>query len=94
VLWLVPAACREHSSVTTAGGLVVLDPSGKPTPRLRARVLREELEDRLQRLQELEQWIKQSAGDDVHERGRADKVAVAIDLLRLATDALELAGGE
>jgi hypothetical protein len=32
----------------------MLDAAGKPAPRLQARVLREELEDRLQRLQDLE----------------------------------------
>jgi len=50
----------------------MLDPTGKPTSRLRASVLREELEDRLQRLQDLERWIKDSAGTDNHERIRAD----------------------
>src|SRR2546428_11560512 len=34
---------------------------------------------RLQRLQELEHWIKESAGGDKRERVRADAVAVAID---------------
>jgi len=34
----------------------MLGPSGKPTPRLRASVIREELSDRLARLQELERW--------------------------------------
>ena len=72
----------------------MLDPTGKPTSRLRASVLREELEDRLQRLQDLERWIKDSAGTDNHERIRADAVAVAIDHLRQAMDALELASRE
>src|SRR5207302_11158834 len=41
-----------------AAGRLMLDPTGKPAPRLRASVLRE-LEGRLQRLQELEHWIKE-----------------------------------
>ena len=54
----------------------MLDPTGKSTPRLRARVLREELEDRLQCLQELERWIKEGAGADNRERVRgADELA-------------------
>jgi hypothetical protein len=57
----------------------MLDPNGKPTPRLRASVLREELEGRLQRLQGLEHWAKESAGADDRERVRGDAVAVAID---------------
>jgi hypothetical protein len=44
-----------------AAGRLMLDRTGKPTPRLRASVLREELEGRLQRLQEVEHWIKESA---------------------------------
>ncbi len=40
----------------------MLDPAGKPTPRLRASVLREEPEGRLQHMQQLESWIKESAG--------------------------------
>src|SRR6266516_3544794 len=48
----------------------MLDRTGKPTPRLQASVLREELEGRLQRLQELEHWIKESAGADSRERAR------------------------
>ena len=57
----------------------MLDRTGKPTARLRASVLREELEVRLQRLQELEHWIKERAGADNRERVCADAVAVAID---------------
>ena len=72
----------------------MLDRNGKPTPRLRACVLREELEGRLQRLQELEHWINESAGADNRERVRADAVAVAIDHVRQAMDALELASGD
>ena len=72
----------------------MLDRTGKPTPRLPASVLREELEGRLQRLQELEHWIKESAGADNRERVRADAVAVAIDHVRQAMDALELASGD
>jgi hypothetical protein len=52
--------------------------------------LREELEGPLQRLQELERWIKESAGDNNRERVRADAVAVAIEHVRQAIDALEL----
>jgi len=69
----------------------MLDATGKPTPRLRARVLREEFEGRLRRLQYLERWIKESAGTDNREQVRADAVAVAIEHLRQAVDALELA---
>ena len=72
----------------------MLDRTGKPTPRLRASVLREELEGPLQRLQELEHWIKESAGADNRELVRADAVAVAIDHVRQAMDALELASGD
>ena len=72
----------------------MLDRTGKPTPRLRASVLREELKGRLQRLQELEHWIKERAGADNRERVRADAVAVAIDHVRQAMDALELASGD
>ena len=46
---------------------------------------------RLQRLQELEHWIKESAGADNRERVRGDAVAVAIDHVQQAMDALELA---
>ena len=56
--------------------------------------LREELEDRLQRLQELARWIKESAGADNRERVHADAVAVAIEHVRQAMDALELASRE
>ena len=70
----------------------MLDRTGKPIPRLRASVLREELESK--RLQELEHWIKESAGADNRERVRADAVAVAIDHVRQAMDALELASGD
>jgi hypothetical protein len=52
--------------------------------------LREELEGPLQRLEELERWIKESAGDNNRERVRADAVAVAIEHVRQAIDALEL----
>jgi hypothetical protein len=67
-----------------------LDPAGKPVARLRALLLRQELEGPLQRLQELERWIKESAGDNNRERVRADAVAVAIEHVRQAIDALEL----
>ena len=72
---------RAHglSALGAAAGRLMLDRTGRPTPRLRASVLREELEGRLQRLQELEHWIKESAGADNRERVRADAVAVAID---------------
>ena len=73
---------------------LMLDPSGKPTPRLRASVLREELAGRLERLHDLERWIKQSAGADNRERVRADAVAVAIEHVQQAMDALELASRE
>jgi hypothetical protein len=72
-------------------GRLMLDRVGNPTPRLRASVLRQELEGRLERLQELEHWIKEGAGGNSHERLRADAVAVATDHVRQAMDALELA---
>src|SRR5712691_12553091 len=91
--------CRTEISSSRSGligawaaaGRLMLDRTGKPTPRLRASVLREELEGRLQRLQELEHWIKESAGADNRERVCADAVAVAIDHVQQAMDALELA---
>ena len=72
----------------------MLDPSGKPTPRLRASTLREELEGRLPRLQDLKRWIDETAGDNLRERTRADQVAVAIEHVQAAMDALELASKE
>ena len=48
----------------------------------RASVLREELEGQFARLQDLERWIKESAGSDNRERVRADAVAVAIEHLQ------------
>ena len=75
-------------------GRLMLDRVGKPTPRLRASVLREELEERLHRLQELERWTKGSAGADNRERVRGDAVAVAIEHVQQAMDALELASQE
>jgi hypothetical protein len=62
--------------------------------RQRARMLRTEFEGQLAHLEELERWIKQTAGDDNHERIRADAVAVAMEHLRQAIDALELASQE
>jgi len=41
--------------------------------------------------EELEHWIKENAGGDNREGVRADAVAVAIDHVRQAVDALELA---
>ena len=72
----------------------MLDSSGKPTLPLQASVLREELEDRLPRLQYLERWIKQNAGSDDRERRRADSVADAIEHLQRAIDALGIASQE
>jgi hypothetical protein len=72
----------------------MLDPSGKPTPRLRASVIREELSDRLARLQELERWIRESADQDVRERLRAGSVALAIEHLEVAMAALLRASEE
>jgi len=69
---------------------LMLDPADRPTPRLRASVLREELEERLQRLQELESWIKRALARTTASPC-ADTVAVAIEHLRQAMDALELA---
>ena len=49
------------SAPGATAGRLMLDRTGKPTPRLRASVLREEgLEGRLQRLKELEHWIKRA----------------------------------
>jgi len=72
----------------------MLDATGKPTPRARAHALREELEGRLQRLEELERWINETADGNNHELLRADAVAVAIDRVRQAMDALEEASRE
>lgn len=72
----------------------MLDAIGKPTPRLQASTLREELEGRLERLQELERWIKAADVTDNRELTRADAVAIAIEHLRQAMDALELAAKE
>jgi hypothetical protein len=72
-------------------GKLMLDRIRQPTPRLRASVLREELEGRLQRLQELKHWIKESSGGDNRERVRADAVAVATDHVQQAMGALEVA---
>ena len=66
--------------------LYVLSPS--------ARVLREELESRLRRLKDLETGLKQSAGTDNREQIRADAVAIAIEHLQQAIDALEVASRE
>jgi hypothetical protein len=72
----------------------MLDPTGKPTPRLRTSVLREELEGQLEQLQELERWIKESADRDVRERLRAGSVALAIEHLQIAIAALIRASEE
>ena len=82
----------------------MLDPTGKPTPRLRARVLREELEGRLERLQELERWLREPENPDPHPQSatyhytpgtsrqvRADAVAAAIEHVQQAMDALKVA---
>jgi hypothetical protein len=94
--WQVPSgsgvACMaEPRSSPTRRRPEMLDPTDQPIPRLRASVLREELEGLLERLQELESWIKESAGCDNHELVRADAVAIAIEHLRQAIDALEMA---
>ncbi len=70
----------------------MLDAAGKPTPRLRASVLREELEGRLQRLEELKRWTQGIPEEDERGQLRVDQVAAAIEHVRLAMDALELAG--
>jgi len=72
----------------------MLDATGKPTPRLQAHTLREELAGRLQRLDELERWINETADGNNRELLRADAVAVAIDRVRQAMDALEEASRE
>jgi hypothetical protein len=70
------------------------EPPRKLTPRLRASILREELEYRLEQLESLERSIKDTAGADNRERMRADAVAVAIEHVRQAMNALELASQE
>lgn len=72
----------------------MLDPPGKPTPRLRARVLREEIESRRHPLQVLERELKRGPVQDINERVRVDQVTVAIEHLELAIDALDLASQE
>ena len=42
----------------------------------------------------MQRWINESAGADTHERVRADAVGVAIEHVRQAIDALDLASRE
>jgi len=73
-------------------GLVMLDSTGAPTPRARAYAVRELLEGQLARLRELPLDLMQHAG--TREAERADAIAVAIEHLQAALDALEQAGQE
>ena len=70
----------------------MLDSSSKPTPRPRASGLREDLQSRLQRLHNLEHELRRT-GDNRHHVC-ADAIAVAIDYLQQAMDALEVASRE
>ena len=73
----------------------MLDPTGKPTVQAHAYALREELLGRLERLQDLERRIEHNAGpDNNREHIRADAVAIAIEHLQGAIDALEVAAKE
>jgi hypothetical protein len=72
----------------------MLDASGKPTPRLRASALREELEGRLQRLQDLEQRLLDAPEHTAAGGLRVDFSAVAVSHLRRAINALEMASWE
>lgn len=67
----------------------MLDPSGNPTPGVRAFAMRELLLDYLERLQDLESSLNDTM--DSRERIRADAIAVAIEHLQQAIDALEIA---
>jgi hypothetical protein len=77
-----------------AFGTLVLDPTGEPTPRLRARVVREELELPLECLRLLEGELKQRPDHDLRERVRVDQVTVAVEHLDQAMKPLELASRE
>ena len=72
----------------------MLDAARKSTPRVRASVPREDLEESASTPPGTERWINQSAGADNPERVRADAVAVAIDHVREAMDALQLVSGD
>jgi hypothetical protein len=76
--WLAPRSCRD-CHLTFDGD----------TPQLRASASREELTRQLVHLQELQRGIKKGADADNRERVRADVVAVALEHLRQAIDALE-----
>jgi hypothetical protein len=70
----------------------MLDASGQPTPRARAYTVRELLIAQLERLREVPLDLMQHAS--TREATRADAIAVAIEHLQAAIDALELAGQE
>jgi hypothetical protein len=67
----------------------MLDAAGEPTPLAHAYTVHEVLEARLARLQAIPLDLMQH-GDNA-ERIRADAIAVAIEHLQSAIDALELA---
>ena len=92
----VLASWAEDEHVPRHAGALMFEPEppSKLTPRLRARILREELEYRLEQLESLHGSIRDTAGADNRERMRADTVAVAIEYVRRAMDALALASQE
>ena len=100
---LALAACRRHAKYIRAHTASyaafadrptrgMLDSSSKPTPRPRASGLREDLQSQLQRLHNLEHELRRT-GDNRHHVC-ADAIAVAIDYLQQAMDALEVASRE
>jgi hypothetical protein len=70
----------------------MLDAAGQPTPRARAYAVREILETQLARLQSIPLDLMQHG--DTTEQTRADAIAVAIEHLQSAINALELASRE
>jgi hypothetical protein len=70
----------------------VLDDSGQPTPRARAYTVREVIEARLARLQEIPLDMLQHGGNA--KRLRAGALQDAVEHLQAAIEALELASRE
>jgi hypothetical protein len=72
-------ACRRHRTELVS----------ESTPAHRAEHIRAKLAEELQTLELLEHELKTHL--DLHERVRGDAIAVAVDHVRHAMDALELA---
>jgi hypothetical protein len=64
------------------------------TPRQQVAMLHTFCSVALGRLQKLERGLEAESGDDIHERARAEIVAIATDHLRQVVDALEVASHE